>query len=63
MAVQGEPQPWGFDDLELDLGVPRATPGEIADAVKHDLGYDVPQRYRPPDGPDVGELAEGLGLR
>ncbi len=65
MTMQPEPQHWGVDDADLDLGISsRAVdPREVADEVKESLGIDVPRRrYRPPEHPDVSGLREQMGV-
>ncbi len=39
-----------------------ASPAEISDEMRRQMGHDVPRAPRPPDHPDVHRLAEELGL-
>jgi hypothetical protein len=57
------PDEGGLPDI-ADLTGPVRDPGETLAEVRHQLGIGTPRaRHRPPDGPDVHGLAEGLGLR
>ena len=51
---------FAFEDL---ISPSSATPDDVRDALLRDMGEDVPPQRRPRPGPDVGGLAEGLGLR
>jgi hypothetical protein len=41
---------------------PSASPAEVRDELRRAMGQDVPRPPRPPDHPDVHQLAEELGL-
>jgi hypothetical protein len=41
---------------------PAASPAEVRDELRRQMGGDVPRPPRPPDHPDVHGLAEQLGL-
>lgn len=62
MSGPGEWDEHTWDDL---LNLSTATPDEVRDALRRGMGegQDVPPRRQPGRHPDVGGLAEGLGLR
>jgi hypothetical protein len=41
---------------------PAASPAEVRDEMRRQMGHDVPRAPRPPDHPDVSGLREQLGL-
>jgi hypothetical protein len=68
VTPQHGPGDWDLDDSSSPADAvqagPARDPGELLAEIQHQLGIGVPRaRYRPPDGPDVSGLAEGLGLR
>ena len=47
---------------DLTLAGPSASPAEVRNALRAQMGEDVPRAPRPPRYPDVHGLAEDLGL-
>jgi hypothetical protein len=41
---------------------PSASPADLRDELRRQMGEDVPRPQRPPDHPDVHRLAQELGL-
>ena len=62
--MPGEPVPRPPEPTIEDLfdTRPAATPAEVRDELRRQMGEDRPRAPRPPDGPDVHGLAERLGL-
>jgi hypothetical protein len=58
-----EPGPRPEPDIEdLFSTRPAASPDDIKDEMRRQMGEDVPRPPRPPDHPDVSELRGRLGL-
>jgi hypothetical protein len=61
--MPGEPGPRPEPTIEdLFSTRPAATQAEVRDEMRRQMGEDVPRAPRPPDHPDVHQLAGDLGL-